>query len=401
MDVTILNPIAATPNLTAASLLRPSVPHAAPSPATLRELNIVQLAEALAGLGHRVKVVLGSPYLGETAIPLSDHLSAVPVHTIMPIPFHPGVIPMTPELLRHAAIRESDVIQSSEFHQPSTFFAAEACLENDTPLVIWQETFRPMRFPGALYQRCFEATAGAKVRAAAASCVPRTSRARSYLRRLGIREGAIPEWVPTGVNTTNFAPRSSSLSPSAYGWEEGCDILLLVARLVPGKGVDVGLRMLRALLGSRPNTRLLVAGSGPEETALRHLADELHVSPCVRFLPKMSQSQMADLYNLTDVVLCTSRNDLLPISLMEASACGRPIVATDVGAVTDIVLDGVTGRVVPPGDERALVDAVATLLRDEERRETFGRAARARADEHFDIRTCAKRLAGVYQGVAA
>jgi len=401
MDITILNPIAATSNITAASLLRPSVPRGSPSPDDLRQLNIVQLSEALAELGHRVQVVLGSPYLGGAPVRLSDRVSAVPVHSVLPMPFHPGLFPMTPELLRHAAIRESDVIQSSEFHQPSTFFAAEACLEDHTPLVVWQETFQHMRFPGSVFQRCFEATVGAKVRAAAARCVPRTSKARAYLRDLGVPEASIPEWIPTGVNVARFAPRATPLSPREFGWEEGSDILLLVARMVPGKGVDVALRLLRTVLASRPNTRLLVAGSGPEEGALRHLADDLRVSTAVKFLSQKNQDEMAELYNLASLVLCTSRNDLLPISLLEASACGRPIVATDVGAVTDIVRDGVTGRVVPNGNESELAAAVTTLLREEGIRSALGRAARARAENLFDIRTSAARLVEVYHNVAA
>lgn len=401
MDITILNPIAATPNLTAASILRPSATHSTPSVADLRDLNIVQLSDALAVLGHRVRVVLGSPYLGDAPIPLSDRLEAVPVHTIMPIPFHPGVFPMTPELLRHPAIRDSDVVQSSEFHQPSTYFAAAASLEDETPLVIWQETFRPMRAPGSLYQRLFEMTAGAKVRAAARQCVPRTSKARDYLSRLGVRAGAIRGWIPTGVNVTNFAPREPSSSPADFGWEDGCNVLLIVARLVPGKGVDVALRVFRTLQKSTPGARLLIAGAGPEEAALRALVAELHVGPWVRFLPRKNAAEMADLYNLADVVLCTSRNDLLPISLIEASACGRPIVATDVGAVTDIVVDSETGCVVPEGDSAQFAVAVADLLRNEERRIAYGRAARSRAEQDFDVRECARRLVEVYQGAAA
>jgi glycosyltransferase involved in cell wall biosynthesis len=360
----------------------------------------VQLGEALSDLGHRVRVVLGSPFLGEVPVDLSDRLSVIPVHSVLPFPFHPGLFPMTPELLRNAEIRESDVIQSSEFHQPSTFFAAEACLEEHTPLVVWQETFRHMRFPGSVFQRCFEATAGGKVRAAAARCVPRTSKARAYLCELGIPEGVIPEWVPTGVNLTRFAPRATTLSPQDFAWDKGSQILLLVARFVPGKGVDVALRLLASVLGSRPNTRLLIAGSGPEEAALRQLAGELQVANRVVFLPKRNQDEMADLYNLADLVLCTSRNDLLPISLMEASACGRPIAAMDVGAVTDIVRDGVTGRVVPDGDFVELAATVEALLRDEDTRAAFGHAARERSESLFDIRRCATRLVEVYRGAS-
>lgn len=400
MDITLLNPIAVTPSVSAASFLRPQVPRVDRSPTALGELNIMELGEALTELGHRVQVVLGTPYLGDRPVALSERLSAVPVHTVMSIPFHPGLFPMTPELLRHPALREADVVQSSEFHQPSTFFAAEACLEGDAPLIVWQETFCAMRFPGSLYQRCFEATLGRKVRAAAAKCVPRTSKARTYLRQLGVPEEDIPDWVPTGIDVTAFLPRATSLSPRDYGWEEGCETLLLVARLDSSKGVDIALRLLQRLLRSRPDVRLLVRGSGPDQDSLRQLAEDLHLGSFVQFLPKMTRAEMVDLYNLADIVLCTSRNDLLPFALIEASACGRAIVAVDVGAVTDIVLDGETGRVVPVGHEDALAETVEALLRDEEKRAIFGRAARARAETSLDIKICARRLVEVYRGAA-
>ncbi len=109
---------------------------------------------------------------------------------------------------------------------------------------------------------------------------------------------------------------------------------------------------------------------------------------------------MADLYNLAKIVLCTSRADLLPFALIEASACGRPVVAVDVGAVTDIVVDGQTGRVVPPNDEDAACAAVEALLDDVEQRELAGRAARLRAESTFDVRMTAKRLAETYHAAA-
>lgn len=401
MDVTILNPIATTPSLSVSSLLRPSLPGAPPSPDALREVNIVELGQALAGLGHRVRVILGSPYLGESTVALSDRLSVAPVHTVMPIPFHPGLFPMTPELLRHPAMREADVVQSSEFHQPSTFFAAEVCLERDIPLIVWQETFQPMRFPGSIYQRGFESTCGARVRAAATRCVPRTSKARDYLRILGFTQDSIQGWIPTGVDLTQFGPRPSNASPEEFGWGDDCDILLLVARLNPSKGVDRALRILKRLQTKRPSVRLLVRGSGGEEAELRQLANRLGVSEFVRFVPKRTRAQMVDLYNLAKVVLCTSRSDLLPFALIEAIACGRPVVATAVGAVADIVGDGRTGTVVPPDDEATFVEAVAAILEDEDRREQYGRAARARAEACFDVRSTAKHLAEVYHACAS
>lgn len=400
MDITIINPIGATPDIAASSMLRPAAPPTPPSTDTLREVNIVELGAAIADMGHRVTIIMGGPFLGNRSWSLAPNLSVVPMHTLMPFPFHPGVLPMTPEVMHLPAVCDADVIQSGEFHQPSTFFAAKASLERGIPLVVWQETFLPMRFPVSLYQRWFEQTVGRKVRAAASRCVPRTSKARQYLESLGIPEDAIPAWIPTGVDVTRFVPRASTLSPADFGWDERCLVLLLVARLHPDKGVDDALRLLARLLKTQTDVRLLVRGSGPQEAELKRLAQELGIPEFVRFLPRRSRAEMVELYNLASVVLSTSRADLLPFSLMEASACGRPVVARDVGAVTDIVVDGQTGRVVSPGDFAQLADCVANLLDDGAKRAAFGRASRERAERHFDLRITARRLVEVYDDVA-
>ena len=400
MDISLINPIAATPDLTAASVVRSGASVRTLLPGALREVNIVELGAAIADLGHRVTVVLGSAYAGDATVPLQANLSVVPVHTLMPFPFHPGLLPMTPELLRHPATRDADVIQSGEFHQLSTFFAAEASLEHRIPLVLWQETFLPMRFPGSLYQQGFEATCGPKVRAAASRCVPRTTRARTYLHSLRIQDHAVSDWIPTGVDVTQFVPGSPKTSPEDFGWPDGSDILLVVARLAPSKGIDRALRILKRLHGKRRGTCLLVRGSGPQESELRQLAASLGLSEFVRFVPRLPRAQMVDIYNLAKVVVCTSRSDLLPFALLEASACGRPVVTTDVGAIADIVEDGRTGTVVPRDDDVAFCAAVEGMLQDDEMRSRCGRAARARAEAYFDIRATAKRFVEVYRAIA-
>jgi glycosyltransferase involved in cell wall biosynthesis len=400
MEVTLVNPIAATPDVTAAAILRHGGPTVTLPPSAIREINIVELGAAVTNLGHRVTVVLGSAYVGERDVAVSKNLSVASVHTLMTVPFHPGLLPMTPGLLRHPAVQEADVVQCSEFHQLSTFYASEAAFEHGIPVVVWQETFRPMRFPASLYQQAYEMALGPKVRAAAAKNVPRTTKAQAYLRRLGVRDGSISGWIPTGIDVQEFVPRPPSISPSEFGWEENSDILVLVARLSPSKGVDRALHLLKRLLISRPTVRLLVRGSGPQEAELRRLATDLGVSEFVRFLPRLSRTQMVDLYNLATVVISTSRSDLLPFALLEACACGRPIVAADVGAVADIVEDGRTGSLVPARDEDGFCRAVEAMLNDEERRLQCGRAGRVRAEAYFDMRLTAKRLVEVYHAAA-
>ena len=162
------------------------------------------------------------------------------------------------------------------------------------------------------------------------------------------------------------------------------------------KGVDVALRALKEVLREDPDVRLVVRGSGPELANLRHLASDLGVLEEVRFLGRLSREQMVHLYNAAYAALCTSRNDLLPFTLIEASACGVPCVAADVGAVRDIVVDGITGLIPRGGGTEPLTQAVLTLLQDEALRMRLGREARKRMEAHFNLPNIARGLLEVY-----
>ncbi len=144
MNIVIINPIAATPTLTPSSVVIPRVPSLTKDLGQLRETNIMELGAAITSLGHQTKLILGGPYLDEKEWDLGHGLRVSPVKAIMRFPFHPGLLPMTPGLLGHPALREADVIQVGEFHQLATLFASIAAREAAIPLVAWQETFRPI-----------------------------------------------------------------------------------------------------------------------------------------------------------------------------------------------------------------------------------------------------------------
>lgn len=401
MRITIVNPIAATPDVTARGMLRPSVPCLLEPEERIRQVNIVELASAIARKGHEVDVVVAGPFLRGKGVAVSENLHVVPVDTVLEVPFHPGLFPLMPELAEHAALRDADVIQVGEFHQPSTVFAAKAARSRGTPLVLWQETFEHMRFPGSVYQRGFEAAFGRRVVGAVREFVPRTSKAQRFLASLGVAPEAIHPWIPTGIDVSFFSPQAPSLTPADFGWPPDARIVLVVGRLHAVKGVDTALRCLRELQAHMPEVRLLIAGSGPERAALETLARELGIEASVRFLSQVPRKETVPLYNLADLVLAPSRSDLLPFSLIEASACGRACVATDVGAVTDIVVDGVTGAVVPAGDVDGLGRRTLELLRDDERRVALGRRARERATNHFNVETVADRMVEAYHAAAS
>jgi glycosyltransferase involved in cell wall biosynthesis len=113
------------------------------------------------------------------------------------------------------------------------------------------------------------------------------------------------------------------------------------------------------------------------------------------------ECERVDILRASDVVLLPSYGEALPIALIEASACARPVVATDVGGVREVVSDDLSGTLVLPGDIAAIAEAVMDLLEDPGRRARMGKAGRILVEERFNMYSWARRLANVYTEASA
>jgi len=190
--------------------------------------------------------------------------------------------------------------------------------------------------------------------------------------------------IPTGVSSRSHQPAPADRRATArlgLGIGSAAPMVLTIGALSPEKGVDLAIDAL-ADLG---DALLAVAGDGPELAALERRADRLGVTRRVRFTG--SHRDLSRLYAAADVVVLPSRTEGLPAVAIEAGMRGLPVVATDVGYVTDIVEDGVTGFVVSPGDPRAIAAGIVDALAHPE----IGGAARARCVLRFDLETVAAR----------
>ncbi|MFL5529444.1 MAG: glycosyltransferase family 4 protein [Gemmatimonadaceae bacterium] len=193
-----------------------------------------------------------------------------------------------------------------------------------------------------------------------------------------------------GTDPVHFNP-SRDTGALRRRWGVGdAPLILTVARLVPHKGQDMGIRALSMLARDFPKLRYIMVGEGHDELRLRGIARELGVLDRVGFVGPMRDDELPEAYATSTIYLGASRVDKeinvegFGISFLEAGASGIPSVAGDSGGVRSAVRDGETGIVVPPTDPDAIADAIRSLLLNPERRKQMGRAARHAVETHYN-----------------
>ncbi len=157
-------------------------------------------------------------------------------------------------------------------------------------------------------------------------------------------------------------------------------------RLVHEKGFDIALHAFAQLASHPSNPQLVIAGDGPERPQLEALSASLGLSNRVRFTGWIAPDNIPPSLNEASIVLTPSRwKEPFGVVALEAAQMGRPVIASNTGGLPDIVLDSITGRLVPPEDPAALAEAMVDLLSDLPRLRQMGHAARERALAEFDF----------------
>lgn len=174
--------------------------------------------------------------------------------------------------------------------------------------------------------------------------------------------------------------------------------LLCVCRLLRSKGIDVALGALAMLLARFPSLRLVVAGDGPARAELEEQAGLLDLKQAVSLVGMVSPTEVPALMSRATIVLVPSRDEEgFGLVALQAAFAGRPVIASKVGGLPEVVLNGETGLTVPPDDAEALASAIASLLQDRSRAVGLGTAARTRALERFTVSRMADQYEGLYE----
>ncbi|MCL4509354.1 MAG: glycosyltransferase [Chloroflexi bacterium] len=214
--------------------------------------------------------------------------------------------------------------------------------------------------------------------------------------------------VPLGVDIELFAPRDRALARQRINLDSE-HLIFSVGRIEPLKGFDTLVRATALLLARRHALRqslqLWIGGgkidhddpaSGTEMSHLHQIIESLGLANNVRLLGAIPQEQLPDFYAAADCVVVPSHYESFGLVAVEAMATGTPVIASDVGGLGLSVKDGVTGFLVPTGDESALANRIARVLDDSALRQRLGAAAFAEG-AHYSWSRVAERIEAVYE----
>ncbi len=179
------------------------------------------------------------------------------------------------------------------------------------------------------------------------------------------------------------------------GIEDSIPVFLAVGRVCEPKGYDTLLKAAGILRDRNQIYKLLIAGDGPLWDQMIELRDALGLQTEVSFLGR--RNDIAELLQVADIFVQSSNREGMPISVIEAMICGKPIVATAVDGTCDLIRNGADGFLVPPKDPSAFAMAVIRMLDDSAIRLRFGGNARKHAHEEFTMDIMVQRLIKLYE----
>ena len=200
--------------------------------------------------------------------------------------------------------------------------------------------------------------------------------------------------VPNGIPVEEFQMDNKAETRAALGISVTSLVIGTVGRLHPVKGTR---HLIEAFAQCRTSCQLvlLVIGDGPQRAQLESLAQRLGIADRVYFLG--NRTDVPRLLQAMDVFVLPSEWEGMPNAALEAMATGLPVVATAVGGTPEVVVDGVTGLLVPPRNSEALAQAIAQLLADPELRRRMGQAGRERVEQLFSVEQMVRKTEALYE----
>ncbi len=332
------------------------------------EAWMVGLAEEARRRGHQVAIFCGTPI--HPGIHTALTAASVSIHELSALRLHP--LRSARRLAREYDVIHGTFIPLNDLYAAITYAAWPArviMVDQVSSMTAVAETRLTLR---RLIVRCTTMRIAAV--AAVSRFVERRESARLALSHPRIRT------IYNGVDTQRFTP--ARVRPSRQTVE-----VLVIAHLIAEKGIHVLIEAVARCSAS--NIHLSIAGDGPERAALQALAASLHIATRTTFLGLRDDADA--LLRDTDIFVHPAVwQEAFGFTVAEAMATGCAVIASRVGAIPELITDGVEGLLVPPSDRNALALALAVLANDSALRERMGASAREKVVRNFSLEQCAR-----------
>lgn len=357
------------------------------------ERQILQLAQHLPGLGIEMEIILLRRW-GPEAEP---HQLAVQARAcgcrVYEVSARPQDLPAVFSLLRQR-LAHCHLLHTHEFKSDLLGWLAARSVGRP-----WIATDHHLATEDDWRLRLFGMADRMALPRARAVIVPSHSQAQRLARYVPRQKIHV---VYHGIDAAAFAASAAigrARLRSQYGVGEAQPVVSVFGRLEPVKGHSDLLQAARIMLASRPDLRFWIVGEGSLEASLQQQARQLGIAAAVHFLGY--QRDVASLMAASDVVLLPSRHESFGIVLIEAMSLGKPIVATTVGSIPEVVSDGVQGYLAPPGHVEELSRQVLRLATNPSQAERLGQAGRERVQQAFTVHQMVERMATIYRQASA
>jgi len=223
-------------------------------------------------------------------------------------------------------------------------------------------------------------------------------------RRMGVPEEKIAI-VPNGIDLSEYANLpSQGAFKKKFGIPEDKKVILYLGRIHRIKGIDLLIKAYAYLIEKVGNKDAVLVIAGPDDGYLndaKALAYSLRVSDSVMFVGPLYGKDKLAAYVDSDIYVLPSRYEIWGLTILEAYACGKPVIASNVGGPKDLVLDNETGLLFETGNFRELAERIMHLLNDENKCVEMGKKARKLVEQKYSIENVVKRLENIYSEVTA
>ena len=220
--------------------------------------------------------------------------------------------------------------------------------------------------------------------------------ARHLREDLGVAQNKI-YLIANGIDLNRFVMTNDQMRREArQKWEIADTPLIgIIARLSDVKGIPILIKAMPLILKKVPSANLLIAGQGPEENALKKLTQDMLLEAHVHFKSTIDQTQ--ELLCALDVFVMPSLMEGLGLSVIEAQACGIPVVASRVGGLVDLIEDGKSGLLVPVNEPEILANRIVDVLKDPQQSRNMIQQARLNVEQQFSADLMLKKTLQVYE----